>query len=104
MELLKINSLKELWKAEFLPNIRHEIRLEVQHEIDKLNASMSELNHRFNKVEESQQMLSDKYDHFLELLQSSKKQILELEKSVATQKDEINKLKSSLYRIESGHG
>jgi hypothetical protein len=81
---------------EFLLNIWNEICLEVQREIDKLNASMSKLNHRLHiRLRNHNQMLSYKYDHFLELLNLSKKQILELEKSAVTQKDEINKLKCS---------
>ena len=45
-----MESLKELWAKEFLPNIRKEIRKE----IDSLKASLLDLKKRFDEIEKSQ--------------------------------------------------
>ena len=44
---LTVESLKELWAKEFLPNIRKEIRKE----IDSLKASLLDLKKRFDEIE-----------------------------------------------------
>ena len=55
---LTVESLKELWAKEFLPNIRKEIRKE----IDSLKASLLDLKKRFDEIEKSQSFISKKYD------------------------------------------
>ena len=50
---LTVESLKELWAKEFLPNIRKEIRKE----IDSLKASLLDLKKRFDEIEKSQNFI-----------------------------------------------
>ena len=51
---LMVESLKELWAKEFLPNIRKEICKE----IDSLKASFLDLKKRFDEIEKSQSFIS----------------------------------------------
>ena len=53
-----MESLKELWAKEFLPNIRKEIR----QEINSLKASLLDLKTRFDEIEKSQNFISKKHD------------------------------------------
>ena len=55
---LTVESLKELWRKEFLPNIRKEICTE----IDMLKVSLHDLNKRLDEIEKSQSFISKKYD------------------------------------------
>ena len=50
---LTVESLKELWAKEFLPNIRKEILKE----IDSLKASLLDLKKRFDEIEKSQNFI-----------------------------------------------
>ena len=56
---LTVESLKELWAKEFLPNIRKEIRKE----IDSLKASLLDLKKRFDEIEKSQNFISKEIRH-----------------------------------------
>ena len=67
---LTVEAMKELWKKEFLPSIRREMKAE----IDSVKTDIKKIEARFDKIEESQAFLSDKYDGIIETLQSSKKQ------------------------------
>ena len=49
---LTVESLKELWAKEFLPNIRKEIR----QEIDWLKASLLDLKKKVDEIEKSQNL------------------------------------------------
>jgi len=55
---LTVESLKDLWTKEFLPNIRKEIGTE----IDALKVSLHDLNKRLDEIEKSQNFISKKYD------------------------------------------
>ena len=52
---LTVESLKELWAKEFLPNIRKEI--------DSLKASLLDLKKRFDEIEKSQNFISKEIRH-----------------------------------------
>ena len=67
---LTVEAMKELWRKEFLPSIRREMKAE----IDSIKTDIKKIEARFDKIEESQAFLSDKYDGIIETLQSSKKQ------------------------------
>ena len=55
---LTVESLKELRAKEVLPNMRKEIR----QEIDSLKASLLDLKKRFDEIEKSQNFISEKHD------------------------------------------
>ena len=55
---LTVESLKELRAKEVLPNMRKEIR----QEIDSLKASLLDLKKRFDETEKSQNFISKKHD------------------------------------------
>ena len=65
---LTVESLKELWAKEFLPNIRKEIR----NEIDSLKASLHDLKRKFDEIEKSQSFISKKYDTVISTIKDVK--------------------------------
>ena len=58
---LTLESLRNLWSKEFLPNIRMEIRTE----FESLKASIRDLNRRFNELDKAQSFISKQYDTVL---------------------------------------
>ena len=74
-ELLTVDNIRKIWKTEFLPNIKKEIRNELKTEIEKVNCLITNLSKRLNSIESSQQLISDKYDSVLKSMQWTKKQI-----------------------------
>ena len=66
---LTVESLKELWRKEFLPNIRKEICTE----IDTLKVSLHDLNKRLDEIEKSQSFISKKYDTVISTITTLKK-------------------------------
>ena len=66
-----MESLKELWAKEFLPNIRKEIFKE----IDLLKASLLDLKKRFDEIEKSQSFISRKYDTAISTIKNVKNTI-----------------------------
>ena len=103
---LKADELRRIWKEEFLPSIRHEIKLELQ----MLKASIDLLTDRCNTLENSQQFLSNKYDTVVQSLQNVKEQVTKLDKTCkeATGSFEskqanmaviVDKTQETLYRI-----
>ena len=77
-ELLTVDNIRKIWKTEFLPNIKKEIRNELKTEIEKVNCLITNLSKRLNSSESSQQLISDKYDSVLKSMQWTKKQINDL--------------------------
>ena len=63
-----MESLKELWAKEFLPNIRKELRKE----IDSLKDSLLDLETRFDEIEKSQSFISKKYDTVISAIKDVK--------------------------------
>ena len=91
---LTVDEFRKMWKSEFLPSIRREVKLE----IETLSVNIQVLTDRCSQIEQSIQFLSDKYDTVLEILQVSKKQIAGLEANVKEQTDQISKLEEADYR------
>ena len=88
------SSFMELWKSELLPSIQDLIKSENKEIHDKI----SDLKVRFTKVEESQQLLSAKYDELLHSLQSTKKNIADQEQQLSNAASEIGKIRDSNYQ------
>ena len=77
-ELLTVDNIRKIWKTEFLPNIKKEIRNELKTENEKVNCLITNLSKRLDLIESSQQMISDKYDSVLKSMEWTKKQINDL--------------------------
>lgn len=88
---LTVDEFRKIWKTEFLPSIRREVKFE----IETLNANIQVLTDRCSQIEQSIQFLSDKYDTVLGILQATKKQIAGLEANVKEQTDQISKLQEA---------
>lgn len=86
---LNKTSFMELWNNELLPSIQ---KL-VQSEISQINIKISDLNTKFSKIEESQKFLSNKYDEFLNSLQTTKKLV----------SDQGQRITDSIARIKQIH-
>ena len=104
---LKADELRRIWKEEFLPSIRQEIKLELQ----TLKASIDLLTDRCNTLENSQQFLSNKYDTVVQTLQNVKEQVTKLDKKYkdatgsleakqTNMADMADKTQETLYRID----
>ena len=104
---LKADELRRIWKEEFLPSIRQEIKLELQ----TLKASIDLLTDRCNTLENSQQFLSNKYDTVMQTLQNVKEQVTKLDKKYkdatgsleakqTNMADMADKTQETLYRID----
>ena len=77
-EPLNVDSIRKIWKTEFLPNIKKEIRNELNTEIGKINYLITNLSKCLDSIESSQQLISDKYDSVLKSMQSTKKKMNDL--------------------------
>ena len=77
-EPLNVDSIRKIWKTEFLPNIKKEIRNELKTEIEKINYLITNLSKCLDSIESSQQLISDKYDSVLKSMQSTKKKMNDL--------------------------
>ena len=104
---LKADELRRIWKEEFLPSIRQEIKLELQ----TLKASIDLLTDRCNTLENSQQFLSNKYDTVVQTLQNVKEQVTKLDRKYkdatgsleakqTNMADMADKTQETLYRID----
>ena len=104
---LKADELRRLWKEEFLPSIRQEIKLELQ----TLKASIDLLTDGCNTPENFQQFLSNKYDTVEQTLQNVKEQVTKLDKNYkeatgsleakqTNMADMADKTQETLYRID----
>lgn len=85
---LTVDESRKMWKTEFLPSIRQEVKLE----IETLWVNIQILTERCSQIKQSIQFLSDKYDTVLGILQATKKQIAELEANIKEQTDQISRL------------
>ena len=96
-----VDNIRKIWKTEFLPNIKKEIRNELKTEIEKVNCLITNLSKRLDLIESSQQLISDKYDSVLKSMQSTKKQINDLNNWCEAQDNKINHLNGSVYDAEA---
>ena len=91
-----MESLKELWRKEFLPNIRKEICTE----IDTLKVSLHDLNKRLDEIEKSQSFISKKYDTVISTITTLKKYDEDVKGQVQQiEEDEIEKSQSSATMV-----
>lgn len=86
-------SLRDLWKNEFMP----EIRKEIESAKAALHTEIRDLNNRLDEFEKSQSFLSKKYDQLMEITQTTKKQIQKIESKVKDQNNIILKQEDSVY-------
>ena len=100
-EPLTVGNIRKIWKTEFLPNIKREIRNELKSEIEKVNCLITNLSKRLDSIASSQQLISDKYDSVLKSTQSTKKQINDLNNWCEAQDNKINHLNGSVYDAEA---
>ena len=61
-EPLTVDNIRKIWKTEFLPNIKKEIRNKLKTEIEKVNCLITNLSKHLDSIESSQQLISYKYD------------------------------------------
>ena len=101
-EPLTVDNIRKIWKTEFLPNIKKEIRNELKTEIEKVNCLITnQVSKRLDAIESSQQLISDKYDSVLKSMQLTKKQINDLNNWCKAQDNKINHLNGSVYDAEA---
>ena len=93
---LTVESLKELWAKEFLPNIRKEIRKE----IDSLKASLLDLKKRFDEIEKSQNFILKKYDTVVSTIKDVKEHNEGVKSQIKEIKEDINKLGNDGFNVE----
>ena len=93
---LTVESLKELWAKEFLPNIRKEICKE----IDSLKASLLDLKKRFDEIEKSQSFISRKYDTVISTIKNVKEHNEGVKSQIKEIKEDINKLGNNGFNVE----
>ena len=91
-----MESLKELWTKEFLPNIRKEICKE----IDSLKASLHDLNKRFDEIEKSQNFISKKYDTVLSTIKKLKEHNEGVRSQIQEIEEDVKKLGDDGYNVE----
>ena len=92
-----MESLKELWAEEFLPNIRKEIRKE----IDSLKASLLDLKKRFDEIEKSQSFISQKYDTMISAIKDVKEHNEGVKSQIKEIKEDISKLGNDGFNVEA---
>ena len=101
-EPLTVDNIRKIWKTEFLPNIKKEIRNELETEIEKVNCLITnQVSKRLDAIESSQQLISEKYDSVLKSMQLTKKQINDLNNWCKAQDNKINHLNGSVYDAEA---
>ena len=79
-ENLTIKQMRELWKNELLPQLKEELRSEIEAENKRLYSEINAMSESLVKIEESQTFISEKYDKLLEAIQTTKKQVQSMEK------------------------
>ena len=104
---LSAKELRRIWKDEFLPNIRREMKTKLL----ELKSNIKALTERCNAIQKSQDFVSKKYDTAIAALQSVKSQSANLYKKYTTITNSleeklgelagtIDKQDQSLYRVE----
>ena len=93
---LTVESLKELWAKEFLPNIRKEIRKE----IDSLKASLLDLKKRFDEIEKSQSCILKKHDSVISAIKDVKEHNEGVKSQIKEIKEDINKLGNDGFNVD----
>lgn len=73
-----IETLRKLWRDEFLPTIRKELQLE----LSKLNDAIKLLNARCQSIEDSQSLINEKFEEQKNLFHETKRQTTEIQSDV----------------------
>jgi chromosome segregation ATPase len=89
---LNKDTFMKLWKEELQPTILDRIRDEIKPIRDNIQA----VKVKCDQIESSQAFLAEKYDSMLELLQSTKKQVSELDQSLKQEEKKIDELEKVL--------
>lgn len=89
-----MESLRELWKNEFMP----EIRKEIESANDSPRSEIRELNTRLDEFEKSHSFLSEKYHQLMEIIQSTKKQMQQIEQKLKDQDSILFSQDASVYQ------
>jgi uncharacterized coiled-coil DUF342 family protein len=91
---LTIASFRELWKNEFLP----EIRKEIDSAIASLYTEIRDLNKRLDEFEKTLSFFSEQYDQLIKIThETTKKQMLQIESKIEDQGKTITGLKNNDY-------
>ena len=100
---LNVNDLRKIWKEEFLPSIKRELKSE----LEALRTSIKTLTARVDGIEKSQSFISEKYESVLKTLKSLNqttntlgKKDAELTKIADSLAERANRVEQAVYRIE----
>ena len=100
---LNVNDLRKIWKEEFLPSIKRELKSE----LEALRTSIKTLTARVDGIEKSQSFISEKYESVLKTLKSLNqttntlgKKDAELTKIADSLAERANHVEQAVYRIE----
>ena len=100
---LNVNDLRKIWKEEFLPSIKRELKSE----LEALRKSIKTLTARIDGIEKSQSFISEKYESVLKTLKSLNqttntlgKKDAELTKIAHSLAERANRVEQAVYRIE----
>ena len=100
---LNVNDLRKIWKEEFLPSIKRELKSL----IEALRTSIKTLTARVDGIEKSQSFISEKYESVLKTLKSLNqttntlgKKDAELTKIADSLAERANRVEQTVYRID----
>ena len=100
---LNVNDLRKIWKEEFLPSIKRELKSE----LEALRTSIKTLTARVDGIEKSQSFISEKYESVLKTLKSLNqttntlgKKDAEPTKIADSLPERANRVEQAVYRIE----
>ena len=100
---LNVNDLRKIWKEEFLPSIKRELKSE----LEALRTSIKTLTARVDGIEKSQSFISEKYESVLKTLKSLNqttntlgKKDAELTKIADSLAERANRVEQTVYRID----
>ena len=92
---LTLESLRDLWSKEFLPNIRMEIRTE----FESPKASIRDLNRRFDELDKAQTFISKQYDTVLSTVKDIKEYNENMKSQIQQTEENINNLGKDDYNL-----
>ena len=92
---LTLESLRDLWSKEFLPNMRMEIRTE----FETLKASIRDLKRRFDELEKAQSLVSKQYDTVLLTVKDHKEHDENVKNQIQQIEENINNLNKDDYDL-----
>lgn len=96
---LSAQDLRKLWKDEFLPSIRQEIKAEIL----TLKSSIDALTQRCDALEKSQEFISKKYDSVIEAIQKSNNQTTKLDKKLKETTDLLEQKHAEMMTTTNNH-